>query len=432
VNKKIRKEPLSHSKWLFIVLFICVFIIFLITMFAFFQNINQSRRQYSYEIIPEYDRTMEKIVISLPTRNSLVPALSLDSHFQVLQYIPNYTQVMIILPEDRMEEIRTRFKTHPIQNKTMLRPFKIKTLDKGQFYLIFAENEKLVNSGLMENITIPKGTVWAQDLFEPAKLSNGKNLLLMPETYKMFYSDQGNDKEDTVNVQPDNLFLKRLLSENIDGLRTPLIFMGGNVLVDRINGIKIAFCGGDVFKDTQIVWRAYYEEKLNKEDFSEMVKNYLKVDKVYIIGREDKPQPSYMFHLDQTMILLPDGIAGVTNIIGTEPKQNIKDINEIKSFLLETKSLLKKIGYKLIEIDTSIDGVLNHQFYINSIPYIDKVTGQRKLLMPVSIQKPTTEEKALIGKNISSFRSAGYDVVTVPSESTDFNGGIHCLINVIE
>jgi len=51
----------------------------------------------------------------------------------------------------------------------MLRPFKIKTLDKGQFYLIFAENEKLVNSGLMENITIPKGTVWAQDLFRTRK-----------------------------------------------------------------------------------------------------------------------------------------------------------------------------------------------------------------------------------------------------------------------
>jgi len=374
---------------------------------------------------------MEKIVISIPTKNSLVPALSLDSHFGVLQYIPDYTQIMMILPENRVEEIRTRLTKYPIKNKITLHPFKTRTLKKGHIYLIFAENDKLVNSGLMENIIIPKGTVWAQDLFEPAKLSNGKSLLLVPDAYKMFYSEEGDNKEETVNVQPDNLFLRRLSSENIDSIRTPLVFMGGNILVDRFNGTKIAFCGGDVLKDTQIVWRAYYEKLLKKEKFIELIKKYLNVDKVYILGGKT-PQPSYMFHLDQAMILLPDGIAGVTNIVGNGSGQNSKDINEIKFFLSEAKSLLIKTGYKLIEIDTSIDSVLNHQFHINSIPYKDKMTGQRMLLMPVSNQKPTTREKTLIGKNISAYKSVGYDVVIVPSESTEFNGGIHCLINVIE
>lgn len=433
MSKKNRKKILIHSKWLFIALLTCILTIVLITIFALLQNKNQnqSRSQYSYEIIPEYDRVMGKIVISLPTKNTLVPALSLDSHFEVLQYIPDYTQIMMILPESRVEEIRARLVKYPIQNKITLHPFKTRTLKKGHMYLIFAENDKLVNSGRMENIIIPKGTVWAQDLFEPAKLSNGKNLLLMPDAYKMFYSEEGDTKEETVDVQPDNLFIKRLFSETIDGMRTPLVFMGGNILVDQLNGTRIAFCGGDVLKDTQIVWRAYYEKLLKKEKFIKMIKKYLNVDKVYILGVKT-PQPSYMFHLDQTMILLPDGIAGVTNIIGNGSGQNTKDINEIMFFLSEVKSLLKKIGYKLIEINTSIDGVLNHQFYINSIPYKDKMTGQRMLLMPVPNKKPTADEKALIGKNISAFKSVGYDVLTVPSESTEFNGGIHCLINVIE
>ena len=162
-----------------------------------------------------------------------------------------------------------------------------------------------------------------------------------------------------------------------------------------------------------------------------MVKKYLNVNKVYILGKEN-PQPSYMFHLDQAMILLPDGIVGVTNIIGDGSGKNIKDINAIKVFLAEVRGLLKKIGYKLIDIDTSIKDVFNHQFYINSIPYIDKTTGKKMLLMPVSNQKLTADEKALINKNIFAFRAVGYDVVIVPSESTAFNGGIHCLINVIE
>ena len=422
---------LIHSNVLFIALLGCILTIVLIAMFALIQNRNRSSSQYSYEIIPEYDRVMGKIVISLPTKNSLVSALSLDSHFAIFDYIPDYTQIMMLLPGSRVEEIKTWFEKYPVTNKITFHPFETRILKKGNMYLIFAENDKLVSSGPMEHIVIPKGTVWAQDLFEPAKLSNGKNLLLMPDAYKMFYSDESESMEEAVDVQPDNLFLKKLSSENIDGMRTPLVFMGGNILVDQLNGIKIAFCGGDVLKDTQIVWRAYFEEYLEKDKFLKMTKKYLNVDKVYILG-EKAVQPSYMFHLDQAMILLPDGIAGVTNIIGNGAGQNIKGINEMIVFLSEAKSLLKKIGYKLIEIDTSIDSVLNHRFYINSIPFKDKMTGRKMLLMPVSNQKPTPEEMALIGKNISAFEAVGYDVVTVPSESTEFNGGIHCLINVIE
>ncbi len=52
--------------------------------------------------------------------------------------------------------------------------------------------------------------------------------------------------------------------------------------------------------------------------------------------------------------------------------------------------------------------------------------------MPVANKELTVDEKALINKNRYAFESAGYKVITVPSEATDFNGGIHCLINVIE
>ena len=90
----------------------------------------------------------------------------------------------------------------------------------------------------------------------------------------MFYSDEGsNKKEEIVNIQPDNLFLEKLFSENIYGMRTPLVFMGGNILVDQLNGTKIAFCGGDVLKKTQIVWQACYEDILKKEKLWGWLKN---------------------------------------------------------------------------------------------------------------------------------------------------------------
>lgn len=378
---------------------------------------------------------MEKVVISLPTKNTSVPSLSLDSHFEHFKYFPDYTQILMILPENRINEVKTKLAEHSVQNKINIYPFKTITLERGYMYLIFAESDKLMDSGLIENLVIPKGTVWAQDLFKPAKSLNGKTMLVVPDAYKMFYSGGGNSNKESVNVQSDNLFLDKLFSENlpetIDGLRTPLVFMGGNIFIDRFNGHKIAFCGSDVLKDTRIVWQACYGESLEEKKFAGMIKKYLNVDKVFILGKK-KPQPPYMFHLDQAMILLPGGVAGVTNIVGKESDINHGEINKIKSFMAEVRSVLKKLGYKLIDIDTSTIDVLNYKFYINSIPYIDKKTGQKKILMPVPKKKFTAIEKNLIKKNISAFESVGYDVVTVPSESTSFNGGIHCLINVIK
>ena len=96
------------------------------------------------------------------------------------------------------------------------------------------------------------------------------------------------------------------------------------------------------------------------------------------------------------------------------------------------KLKLIKLGYKVIDIDTTINNVLNHQFYVNSIPYTEKKTGQKMIIMPVSQHQQTSFEQDLTQKNISVFESVGYKVVIVPSEATAFKGGIHCLVNVIE
>ena len=85
-----------------------------------------------------------------------------------------------------------------------------------------------------------------------------------------------------------------------------------------------------------------------------------------------------------------------------------------------------------MNIDTSVRNLVNHQHYVNAIPYIDAETGQRTLLMPIFPSTQTHLEKELVKKNTAIFKSLGYQVVHIPTESYNINGVIHCLVNLLE
>ena len=139
-----------------------------------------------------------------------------------------------------------------------------------------------------------------------------------------------------------------------------------------------------------------------------------------------------MFHLDQAMILLPNRVAGVANIVGKYPsvQKEAGDIKEVEYFLSELRSSLLKLGYEIINIDTSVYSILNNQHYVNAIPYVDAKTKQKTLLMPVF--SVGSVEKSLEKKNKNVFESRGYKDIPVYTTAFENKGGIHCLINVLE
>ncbi|HEB30686.1 MAG TPA: hypothetical protein ENI15_07395 [Spirochaetes bacterium] len=181
-----------------------------------------------------------------------------------------------------------------------------------------------------------------------------------------------------------------------------------------------------------MIWKGIYDKRISSDaKIVNNLKNALNVEKVFVIGRENV-QPSLMFHLDQAMILLPDKVAGVTKVVGKKPgtRQQKRDIEEVEAFLVELRALLQKIGYRVVDIDTSVNNLLNHQHYVNAIPYVDHRTNQKTILMPVF--SGTSFEQKLENKNTAVFQLLGYRVIRVPSRTYKLNGGIHCLINVIE
>ena len=157
------------------------------------------------------------------------------------------------------------------------------------------------------------------------------------------------------------------------------------------------------------------------------------MDTVVVIG-EEFLQPSQMYHLDQAMILLPGGVAGVARIvgdvasIGSEPETVLQS----KRFLSELRGVLSALGYRIVDIEISVDDLMNCRHYVNSIPYIDAETNQRKLLMPVFLSAQSPEDRRIVAGNTRTFESLGYTVAHIPTSVDGIRGGIHCLVNVLE
>ena len=82
-------------------------------------------------------------------------------------------------------------------------------------------------------------------------------------------------------------------------------------------------------------------------------------------------------------------------------------------------------------MDTTVENVLNYQHYVNAIPYVDKESVQKTVLMPVFAETMGERDQQIIRKNAGTLESLGYTVVCVPTRASELTGGIHCLVNVL-
>ena len=371
--------------------------------------------------VPEYDRFLSKVVISLSARE---PTLAL--HHNILMALPEYSRVLVLLSQKILPAIEKELTGKKYESRTQLIPFPVKTERHMRYYFVFPERDKLVLSHVEEPSTIPRGTDWAQDLFEVILKSDGSATLIVSDVYKWFAS-----RDDNLSVVSDNAFVTSLSSAEIEVVRSAVTFSGGNVLYDVHRGSKVVFCGGDLLRKTRTVWKATRDSVPSDSQIVAMLKKDLDADEVVIIG-SDRVQPTQMFHLDQAMVLLPHGTVAVTRIVdgNTGDHSTRAEIKDVQVFLSQLRSKLQQMGYKIIDLYTSAQYILDYKHYANAIPYIDRTTGRRTILMPVFGQGGTGAE--LEEKNVAALESAGYRVIRVRTEAHQRNGGIHCLINVLQ
>jgi hypothetical protein len=388
-----------------------------------YSSVGWSKAQEPYFIDPEYDRKLEKVLFSLDVNVS-----SLSNYEDIIKNLPDYTEIMLLLPRESTAVIKDEIRKMHFGRRTELIPFDITNVENADVSLLFPETNR-VYSAPIRNMQIPRGSVWAQDLFETARTSDNESYIIVPDIHKWFLTTKGDGQNKMIS---DNVFLNRLSSARYDIRKTPITFKGGNIAIDKRGDKRIAFFGGDVIRQTQnVLSKTSGIPMPSKEDVIEMLRMYFNVDEVVVIGEKSR-QPSLMYHLDQAMVLLPNGIAGVTHVVyDNESVPERVELEKVERFLSGLRSELRRLGYRIVDIETTVDDVVNYRYYVNGIPYRNAVTDKREFLMPLFPEAQSGPEKGILMKNISSLEALGYKVIMVPTVANRYQGGIHCLVNVI-
>ena len=374
-------------------------------------------------ILPEYDRQMRRVVVSLSSGDA-----NPELQDEVLRHLPSYTQILFLIPADRFLEIKDWIATRPYGSRTTLVTYDPHYRRGARLYLLLPDEDQLVAVDTEDfHVGTQHGTIWAQDLFEATSGTDSKSRLLTSCVHKCF---QGMRNRSDLHVASDNSYLDRLEDSSTTVQQLDLAFKGGNVLCDTRCGNTIAFCGYDSIRSTRTIWSAFHGETLSDREIIKRFQKALGVDRVILAG-PTKPQPKFLYHLDQAMLLLPDARVAVSRVVGATPRlePDASQVRAIQAFLADLRATLEELGYSIVDIETPVESVLQYQHYVNAIPYIDVSTGRRTLLMPVF---PSTASAEIVARNTKRLEQLGFQVRHVTTSAYRLSGGIHCLVNVLE
>ncbi|MGR3317718.1 MAG: agmatine deiminase family protein [Candidatus Anammoxibacter sp.] len=391
--------------------------------FAIFFFLATSKNR-DYKLVPEYKQTLSNVILSFSVNDK-----NLDFHNQLLSALPKYTHINLLVPTNISKSIVRELRGKPYSDHTVLLSYETKVFHNPRLALYDedANDFSLISTA---DLLLPQGTKWIRDSFKSLTNTKGQSLLYLPITQKSFYN-AGTDKQ-TKYIQ-DNIYIKQLSKIGLKVEYGPLFFEGGNILIGEINEKRIAFVGSNTIRTTTVIHKYLPKKVIDASEIKNTLLKTFGVDDVIFVGFGLNPQPKKMFHLDQAIIFLKDGVVGISHIVGKDPESPIEleIINETKLFLSQTRALLSSLGFEVYSVDITAQNVLNYEQYVNAIPYTNIKTKQREILMPVFNSNQTANDNQILNKNISLFESMGYHVIRVPVSSTELKGGIHCLINVV-
>lgn len=372
--------------------------------------------------VPEYDRTMKRVLLSLDAGQS-----SLKFHREILAKLPGYTEVLLLVPRERVEPVTRELGEISSPARIRLVPFESEPAGNGVLHFIDQAGKSLVRENIVRSTPLQFGTIWSQDLLEPVRLPDGKLRLVSAPVHLCLWTESAETLSGPVS---DNRYLSALSTRGLEVGSVPVAFKGGNLLIARAGSRTIAFCGSDILGETRAVSRSFPALVAADSLLDRVITGALGVDRTVFIGG-NRPQPRRMYHLDQAMLPLSGGVVAVTRITGdipADPRAKAA-LDETGAFLETLRETLKSLGFTVTDMDTPARSVLRSNFYVNAIPFTDSATGRRTILLPVFGDPGETEA---LRANTQRLSGLGYTVVTVPCGAGSLKGGIHCLVNVLE
>lgn len=358
-------------------------------------------------VLPEYLRTLEKVLISIPADTMSYGATAshdglgrgalskfLDIVFrELLGALPEYSSVDIVARSDRRDfGLAVRRRAGPRE---------------ARLHLVDAPGVEI--------------ELWAQDLGEPIFL-DGRERFLVAETMSSRMGEQSKMSID-----------RKRVSELVFGedavLEADFAFEGGNLAFDARDGAARVFVGYNTVSRT-VRARKLAGREISRRDVLAEVSATFGGAEVVEVGRET--QSLRLQHIDQMFLILHDGVAVVSQLAGKGPGRE-------SGQLRYCADQLRELGYRVFPLDHSAEDLASYRSSVNCVPFVDKTTGEKKILFPVFPGEVDPESRslsraALSGKGARAFdlyRELGYEPRPIRDVTHRLGGNTHCILNAL-
>ena len=369
--------------------------------------------------VPEYERTLEKVLLSLPAKES-----RLVYHDDLLRRFPAYSRFLVLVAEDNVSEFKEGLAGKPYADRVETQPYPVQQLEEARFF--YRMDDSPVDIGVYRNKPWPQGTVWARDACIACRDGAGNPAVLVP-TYQRHLALPLVDQGEQARIRFDNDFLLELRRWDVRMKKNvPLVFAGGNVLFDKVDGESVAFVGVDDMRASRALSGKIGAE-LDEQGLQDLFGEFFCVDRVEVLGTDR--QPETMFHLDQSMVILPGKRAAVVRTVGKSPEDStqLAQLEEADAFLNHLRTRLKRLGYAVVDLLVSKNAVVNGRFP-NPVVFTNKESGRLNVLLS-AYRDGTQFDVSLLQRNLKNIRADGYDADVIWTDASRDSGGVHCLFN---
>lgn len=346
-----------------------------------------------HRLTPDYEKVLNEVAISVSAveANAERP---LWRHQPILKVLPSHSRIHIITPPAAAEAVRKQLAESGLLSRAHIYPLPAAASPRG------------------EPTKYSRSTRWIRDTFMVGSTPDKKATAYFPLAYA---TTTDLASSDVTSIKP--IWHDRDLTYTF-----PAFIRGGNVAVaDNMKGERVAFLGNDEIEQNALRFNRTTGLVPPRAMAVEILQKLAGTSKVLVL-----PNSDLLFHIDMAFNFLGPGSVALLAPVD-EPNLGKNDIEVLQIY----RKALAAAGFRVVSIPTTAERISRYQSPVNFVPFADKLTGQRRAIVPeypdVKVSHAGRQE-SLNGLVKKAYAEAGVEVIWAEDRFSDTRGGVHCAL----
>lgn len=343
---------------------------------------------------PEYGNTLREVALTLD-QGDLLASAPLQRHLPVLKALPEYTNILLLVPTPLIEAVQAQLQQENLALRTILIPVQTQVSAHGATATPTESSARWIRDGMLVS-----------------KLG-GSSVIYAPIAYKQM-SD--------ISVS-ETAFLYELAFSRRIVLPLPLFIRGGNFTIAESDAIKYGFIGENEILLNESAFLQSFGFKPPRHAFLEVLRVLSGVDEVVVL-----PNTPNFHQIDLALVALGNMNVGVIDSLDPLAEADAIALARIRATLTD-------LGFTVAPIPSSAARIEAFRSSVNGIAFVDLSHQQHTILLPLFPDETFTANGAATDLNTlirEAYGKLGYRTVWIDDRVDNLKGSIRSILNELD